>query len=85
MRRKTTHELLISMADDRLVKVRLPIGIAWVAARGIARDTHASVCLAGQFGLAAFGSDGCGDVYWNDRSTCPGEVTHFGERTIVCI
>ncbi len=63
----------------------LPYAIAWAAGQGIARDTHHTVILYGEFGTARFSYDGSGNVEWNERSTEPGTTTRFDNRTRVCI
>jgi hypothetical protein len=63
----------------------LPHDVAWAAARGIIRDTHCGVVLVSEYGKAVFANDGSGHVEWNERSTLPGQTTHFDERTIVCM
>ena len=67
----------------------IPWPVAWAAARGIAKDTHHTVTLHGEYGKAVFETNpahaGAGHVEWNEKSTKPGEVTYFDERTLVCI
>jgi hypothetical protein len=89
-KRKTTSRTRITMqvesADGGLQSTRIPYGVAWAAARGIARDTHYAVMLFGEYGTATFNhADGGGYVEWNEKSTKPGERTKFDARTCVSI
>jgi hypothetical protein len=84
VRTKKLTLVCISPSEKRLT-LRLPYGIAWAAAQGIARDTHHAVILIGERGTAAFEGDGSGQVRWNEKSGAPGVVTKFNATTIVCI
>ena len=79
------YTLIAQSPSDRNVKVSIPEGLAWPAARGIAKDTHHAVVLIGRYGTARFDACGAGRVEWGPESTCPGEVTRFAENTTVCI
>jgi hypothetical protein len=79
------RKLIVELSDGRKRVAYLDRAIAWAAARGIAKDTLASVLLIGEFGTAEFNSVGAGSVVWNDKSPLPGERTFFGASTTVCI
>ena len=78
-------KLIAQTPSGRNQVVQIHIGLAWAAARGIARDTHCAVILYGKYGTARFHADGSGIVEWNDLSTLPGEKTKFSPATLVCI
>jgi hypothetical protein len=58
---------------------------AWAAARGIATWTHQAVILYGEFGTARFDRFAGGYIEWNEKSTKPGVVDFFDDKTQVCI
>ena len=73
---------------DRKLTLNADTSVAWEIAQTLATQcTHkcTDVTIAGTYGTARFNSDGTGQVIWNDKSTCPGTVHPFTERTIVCI
>lgn len=85
MRTPKRVTLIVQSPADKNEKTKLPYAVAWAAARGIARDTHHVAILVGEYGTARFDQFGGGTVEWNEKSTKPGEITKFGERTTVSI
>ena len=71
--------------SDRNRVTWLPEGVAWVAARAIARETHYAVILYGRYGTARFDQSGNTTVEWSTESTIPGQVEHYEDGTTVCI
>lgn len=72
-------------ADGKIVSGQLPEEIAWVAARGAAKERHGNVTLYGKFGIAVFNPSGGGVVTWTEKSLTPGETDLFDDHTTVCI
>ncbi len=85
IRRRKNYELCLAYPDGSVAKVKVPQAVAFVAARGITRDTHVGALVIGNYGIATFAADGSGEVYWNQDSTMPGQKSGFDGRTTVCI
>lgn len=84
-KRKNVCTMKLTAPSGDITEVRLPVGVAFAAARGIIRDTHFDVELHGFYGVATFHADGSGEVTWGERSLEPGTVTGFGENTSVAL
>ena len=83
-RRKYTIRTIAPNGDE--CRFTLPESLAFAAARGIASETYHEVHLIGEYGTAEFDNvAGRGIVVWNEKSTTPGVITKFDERTTVCI
>ncbi len=83
--RKGWVTMIVQSPTDRNQTAKLPVAVAFAAARGIARETHHAVILDGTYGRARFYQNGGGNVEWNELSTMPGQTSEFDERTTVML
>jgi hypothetical protein len=83
-RRKIVRVKMITQdPTDRNTTTWLPESVAWLIGQTIAKQTHLSVLLYGEYGIARFNYDGTGTITWNERATedFRGRQTTFDAET----